>query len=92
LGVFRGGIGCLAVALGLPVVPVHLDGLAAALPKGRRWPRRGRARVTFGTPLRFADATPPRLATRIIEAAVRDLGSHAASLPSLNQAARVTPC
>jgi long-chain acyl-CoA synthetase len=74
LGVFRPGIGRLAVDLGVPVVPVRLDGLARVLPKGRHWPRRGRARVSFGPPLRFGHETAPRVAARTIEAAVRELG------------------
>jgi 1-acyl-sn-glycerol-3-phosphate acyltransferase len=77
LGTFRPGIGHLAAGLGVPVVPVHLDGPATVLPKGRRWPRTGRARVRFGAPLAFGRETSPRAATMAIEAAVRALAQQA---------------
>ena len=46
-------MGLLAVELGIPVVPIHLRGLHAVLPKGSRVPRRGPVEVTIGAPLRF---------------------------------------
>jgi long-chain acyl-CoA synthetase len=70
---FRGGIGVLAVELGIPVVPIRTEGLAAVLPRGTRWPRRGQCSVRFGVPLRFERDTSYGDATAAIEAAVRSL-------------------
>jgi len=50
---FKPGVGLLAVELGVPVVPIHLRGVSAILPKGSRRPRRGPVEVTIGAPLRF---------------------------------------
>jgi 1-acyl-sn-glycerol-3-phosphate acyltransferase len=71
---FRPGIGRLAVDLNLPVVPVRVDGLHAVLPKGARWPRRGRVTVAFGPPLRVEPGADPAEAARRVEAVVRALG------------------
>ena len=50
---FRVGAAYLCVAKGLPAVPIALCGSYAAMPRGARWPRRGRPRVTirYGRPL-----------------------------------------
>jgi len=50
---FKPGVGLLAVELGVPVIPIHLHGLHAILPKGSKVPRRGPANVTIGAPLHF---------------------------------------
>lgn len=51
---FRGGTGRLCVEHGLPVVPIAVRGSFGAMPRGRGWPRPGRAAVSvrFGPPLR----------------------------------------
>lgn len=49
-GPVRAGVGVLGAA-GATVVPVHLDGPAGILPKGRRRPRRHPVTVTIGTPI-----------------------------------------
>lgn len=53
LGAGRPGIGVLAARTGVPTVPVFHCGAERILPRGARWPRRGRLRVWFGLPLRF---------------------------------------
>ena len=73
LGPFRPGVGLLAARQGVPVVPIHLAGLHAVLPKGGRRLRPGPVRVRFGAPLLFASGTRAQAATATIEAAVRDL-------------------
>jgi len=45
---FQPGLGLLLKHHEVPVVPVHIEGTHAALPKGRRLPRWGRVRVRFG--------------------------------------------
>lgn len=46
LGTLRPGVAIAAVQAGVPIVPVRLDGVAEALPKGARWVRAG-VRVTL---------------------------------------------
>jgi long-chain acyl-CoA synthetase len=48
---FKPGIGLLGVELGVPIVPCLVEGTYAALPKGKKWPRRSHIRVTFGPPV-----------------------------------------
>ncbi len=48
---FKKGVGILAVELGVPVVPVHIEGAFEALPRGSVLPRLNRITVTFGEPL-----------------------------------------
>jgi 1-acyl-sn-glycerol-3-phosphate acyltransferase/acyl carrier protein len=73
---FKDGIGLLAADLGATVLPVHVDGAHAILPKGARLPRRrGRVTVRFGPPLAVPPGTSIAEATARIEAAVRTLGS-----------------
>jgi long-chain acyl-CoA synthetase len=54
---FRPGIGMMAIRLGLPVVPVYIDGLFAIYSLHDSWPRRGPVRVSFGQPHQFASET-----------------------------------
>jgi long-chain acyl-CoA synthetase len=70
---FKGGAGMLAMQLGVPVIPVYTQGLAAVLPKGKRLPRPGSVIVSFGHPLTFAQGTSFRDATIAIETAVLSL-------------------
>src|SRR4051795_11205494 len=51
---FKLGAAMLAIRTGTPIVPVRLDGLHEALPRGAHFPVATKVRVRFGTPL---DAT-----------------------------------
>jgi 1-acyl-sn-glycerol-3-phosphate acyltransferase len=51
LGPAKPGAGMLAVLGGAPVIPVYVSGSDRAWPRGRRFPRRARVTVTFGSPL-----------------------------------------
>jgi long-chain acyl-CoA synthetase len=80
LGRFRGGIGLLAARLGLPVVPMRIDGLwelaqARLAGKSSRWKPvpRGAVRVTIGAPISFAPDAEPDEITRRLERSVRVL-------------------
>jgi long-chain acyl-CoA synthetase len=69
---FRPGIGMMASRLGVPVVPVRLDGLDRVLHHTWRMARPGRARVAFGAPMLLSGDDYEALAGRV-EEAVRGL-------------------
>ncbi len=69
---FRPGIGMIASRLGVPVVPVRLDGLERVLHHTWRMARPGRVRVAFGAPLTLTGDDYEALA-RQVEDAVRQL-------------------
>ncbi len=48
---FQPGVGMLASRLGIPVVPVRLDGLERVLHKSAKMATPGRARIRFGAPI-----------------------------------------
>ncbi|MBI4310284.1 MAG: AMP-binding protein, partial [Chloroflexi bacterium] len=54
MGPFKSGAGLMAVELGVPVVPVNVEGTNAVLPKDSARPRRGHVTVRFGKPLTFS--------------------------------------
>jgi 1-acyl-sn-glycerol-3-phosphate acyltransferase len=51
IGGFRSGAARLAVATDTPIVPVYVGGSAMIMPKGRGLIQRGRASVSFGSPI-----------------------------------------
>jgi 1-acyl-sn-glycerol-3-phosphate acyltransferase len=59
LGAFR-----LAVALGVPVLPVTITGGHEAWPPGRVWPRPGRITITYHEVQRTDSSATPRAAAR----------------------------
>jgi long-chain acyl-CoA synthetase len=69
---FLPGVGMIASRLGVPVVPVRLDGLDQVLPRHARFPTVARARCTFGAPIVLTGNDYAALAARV-EAAVRAL-------------------
>ncbi len=71
---FRPGVGVMAVRLGIPVVPVHIEGLFEVLPVHATWPTPGPVRVRFGAPIRFRETHDPREAAKRVEEEVRRLG------------------
>ena len=75
---FKPGVGALVAGRTIPVVPCWLEGVFAAWPAGRRWPRAGRLTLTIGPALGFADVAADRAGMRAVaeacEAAVRRLG------------------
>ena len=48
---YRAGVAELALATGVPVVPIHVGGSGLAMPKGRGLDRRARTTIAFGRPL-----------------------------------------
>ena len=84
LGTFKPGIGLLASALGVPVVPVHLKGTDSVVAKGGGRPRRGNIEVRFGPPVRIqADVD--------YGAATQDLREAVAALSPDGEASRPSP-
>lgn len=67
------GLGIIVQELGIPVVPVRIDGLEKVLPRGARWPKPGRVTVTFGAPLTFHGEEPSEILARSRQALL-DLG------------------
>ena len=60
---FRSGIGLLATRLGIPVVPVRIDGLWELKRDGKRFATPGKVMVKIGASVRFdAGADPDRVA------------------------------
>ncbi len=48
---FKKGFAALACKKGIPVLPVFIEGGYDILPKGAKWPGRGRARIVFSDPI-----------------------------------------
>jgi long-chain acyl-CoA synthetase len=71
---FRPGVGMIGARLGVPVVPVRLEGLEKVLHQKMKWPIRGPVRVTFGRPMRLQGEDYEALAKQV-EDAVRALGA-----------------
>ena len=69
---FQPGVGMIGARLGVPVVPVRLEGLDHVLPRHARFPARASARCTFGAPMLLTGNDYAALAARV-EAAVRAL-------------------
>jgi long-chain acyl-CoA synthetase len=73
IGRFQPGVAMIAARLEVPVVPVRLDGLDRILHQTWRFPKRGKARVTFAAPMSLKGHDYPALAADV-EAAVRAIG------------------
>ncbi len=69
---FRGGIGLLASALNIPIIPIRLDGLFELKQRRQFFVRPNTVSLTFGQPLTFSPDHPPDQITRELERAVRD--------------------
>jgi long-chain acyl-CoA synthetase len=69
---FKAGVGMMASRLGVPVVPIRLDGIDRVLHRTWKMARPGRVRVIFGEPLMLTGDDFSQLADRV-ERAVRAL-------------------
>lgn len=70
---FRAGIGVLATRLGLPIVPLRIDGLFEFRKAGKKWTPSGAVRVSIGKPVRFPAGADPAEITRQLESQVAAL-------------------
>lgn len=78
------GVGMLAVLSKAPVIPAYIAGTGRALPRGRRFPRLGKIRVSFGPPLSFAGEGAPGRKERYREAS-RQMMAAIASLKATSE-------
>jgi long-chain acyl-CoA synthetase len=70
---FRSGIGLLANRLGVPILPMRIDGLFPLKQARRRFTRPGTIKVTVGEPVRFPPDTDPAEIAQKLEDIVRAL-------------------
>ena len=71
---FKSGVGLLAVKLGVPVVPMRIDGLSGTVPMHAWWPKKhSDVIVRIGEPQRFGPDVRYRVATRALREAVESL-------------------
>jgi long-chain acyl-CoA synthetase len=73
LAPFQSGIGLLAENLGLPIIPMRLDGVWQMKQEGRRLAHIGEIIVRIGVPVTFPLGTPPDEIARRLESLVRSL-------------------
>ncbi len=73
INTFRPGVGMMASRLGVPVIPVRLDGVHQVLHHTWKMATPGRVRVTFGAPMRFFGEDYADQAHQV-EVAIRNLG------------------
>ena len=73
LSPFRAGVGLLAERLGIPVVPLRIDGLFELKRAGKRVTRPGTVKVTIGAPVQFEAGTDPEVIARELEKRVESL-------------------
>lgn len=73
---FRNGTAVIAYRLGVPIVPMHIDGTYKALPRYAKWPRFVPVTVRVGEPIAVPQSSNPTseeidgLTTRLREAVV----------------------
>jgi len=70
---FRFGIGLLAANLGIPVLPLRIDGLFELKAAGKKFAAPWRICVRIGKPTRFEPTAKPEETASQLEKAVRDL-------------------
>jgi long-chain acyl-CoA synthetase len=70
---FQSGIGLLAENLGIPIIPMRLDGVWQMKRERRRLAHVGEITVRIGAPVTFAPGTPPDEIARRLESLVQGL-------------------
>ncbi len=71
IGKFQPGAAMIAARLGIPVIPIRLEGLEKVLHQKAKFPARGPARVAFGPPIMLQGNDYATLAQQIEEAVKR---------------------
>jgi len=98
---FKPTAGYLALTCGVDTLPVYVKGTHEALPKGFLLPRRAKLEVVIGRPIRVEDlrertaglpkGEAHKVATLVMEDAVRDLAGLPPSTPAPPRAAAAAP-
>ena len=70
---FRAGAGLLATRLGVPVLPVRIDGLFEVKQAGRRFAAPGKIRVRIGVPVCFEATADPKWVAAELHNRVKEL-------------------
>jgi len=70
---FRGGVGLLVKNLGIPVVPMRIDGLFELKQAGKRMARPHQIKVKIGAPVHFSPETPTDQIAAELQARVEKL-------------------
>ena len=70
---FRAGIGLLANNLGIPVVPMRIDGLFELKQAGKKFAKPHAVRIKIGLPLSFAQGSDPEQIARDLQKKVEEL-------------------
>jgi long-chain acyl-CoA synthetase len=70
---FRAGIGLLAMNLGIPVLPMRIEGLFEVKQTGRKFARPGKICVRIGQPMKFPAGSDPAQIARELQSAVEAL-------------------
>jgi long-chain acyl-CoA synthetase len=70
---FRAGIGLLAMNLGIPVLPMRIEGLFEVKQTGRKFARPGKICVRIGQPMKFAAGSDPAQIAQELQSAVEAL-------------------
>lgn len=70
---FRSGIGLLATQLGLPVIPMRIDGLFAFKAAKKHYAPPGAIKITIGDPVRFDSGIEPEQIARELQKKVAEL-------------------
>jgi long-chain acyl-CoA synthetase len=73
LNPFRTGVGLLVRNLGLPVIPMRIDGLFELKQAGRRTARRYQVKVKIGAPVHFSPETEAEQIAAELQARVEEL-------------------
>jgi long-chain acyl-CoA synthetase len=73
MNAFRAGIGLLANNLGIPVLPMRIEGLFEVKRAGKKFAGPGKICVRIGRPMNFAAGTDPRQVARELQSAVEGL-------------------
>jgi len=72
---FRAGIGLLAANLGIPVLPMRIDGLFEVKQSGRKFAAPWKICVWIGSPMRFEAGTAPETIAAQLQSAVEKIGT-----------------
>jgi long-chain acyl-CoA synthetase len=70
---FRPGIGLLANNLGIPVIPMRIDGLFEVKKAGNRFARPGKIKVKIGAPVLFPAGSDPEWIAQELQKTVERL-------------------